>query len=200
MSLFNTMIQNLAPDWVRARVLAAYLFVFQGSVAIGSALWGLAAEHTTTRLALFVSAIGNRRVLALAVCFSRFQARRIDLSAWNHWGKPSMFEEHAADLGPVLVTVKYVIDPAKAPDFLDEIYRYQRIRRRDGATRWGIFFDTESPNVYLETFLVDSWPNMKGSMSRFTASDHEIEKRVLSYTVEKTTVKHYIYAKRTRHA
>lgn len=40
MSLFNTMVQNLAPDWVRARVLAAYLFVFQGSIAVGSAVWG----------------------------------------------------------------------------------------------------------------------------------------------------------------
>ena len=68
-----------------------------------------------------------------------------------------MFEEHATDLGPVLVTVKYVIDPAKAPAFLNDIYQYQRIRRRDGATRWGIYFDTESPHVYLETFLVDSW-------------------------------------------
>ena len=199
MSLFNTMIQNLAPDWVRARVLAAYLFVFQGSVAIGSALWGLAAEHTTTRLALFVSAIGLGASLLLQFVF-RLPRTGIDLSAWNHWGKPSMFEENAADLGPALVTVKYIIDPAKAPDFLDEIYRYQRIRRRDGATRWGIFFDTESPNVYLETFLVDSWLEHERQHERFTASDHEIEKRVLSYTVEKTTVKHYIYAKRTRHA
>src|SRR6202166_3193027 len=29
MSTFNTLVQNLAPDWVRARVLAIYLFVFQ---------------------------------------------------------------------------------------------------------------------------------------------------------------------------
>jgi MFS family permease len=31
LSTFNTMVQNLAPEWVRARVLAAYLFVYQGS-------------------------------------------------------------------------------------------------------------------------------------------------------------------------
>ena len=29
-----------------------------------------------------------------------------------------MFEEHATDLGPVLVTVRYVIDPAKAQAFV----------------------------------------------------------------------------------
>ena len=199
MSLFNTMVQNLAPDWVRSRVLAAYLFVFQGSVAIGSALWGLAAEHTTARMALFVSGIGISASLLLRFTF-RLPNTAIDLSTRNHWGKPSMFVEPAADLGPVLVTVKYVIDPTKAPDFLKDIYRYQRIRRRDGATRWGIFYDTESPNVYLETFLVDSWAEHQRQHDRFTVADRELEKRVLSYALEPTTAKHYIYAKRTTHS
>ncbi len=199
MSLFNTMVQNLAPDWVRARVLAAYLFVFQGSVAVGSTLWGLAANHTNAHIALFISGIGIGLSLLLQFPF-RLPSTAIDLSRWNHWGKPTMFVEHAADLGPVLVTVKYVVDPAKAAEFLNEIYRYQRIRRRDGATRWGIYFDTEFPNTYLETFMVDSWLEHQRQHDRFTVSDHELEKRVLSYTVEKTAVKHYIYAKKTRHS
>jgi nucleotide-binding universal stress UspA family protein len=63
----------------------------------------------------------------------------VDLSTWNHWGRPSMFEEHAPDLGPVPVTIRYVIDPEKALEFLGEIYKYQRVRHRDGATRWGSF-------------------------------------------------------------
>lgn len=199
MSLFNTIVQSLAPDWVRARVLAAYLFVFQGSVAIGSAFWGFTADHTTLRLALLVSAMGIG-----AAVFLRFPlpvpSTNLDLSPWNHWGNPSMFEEPPADDGPVLITVRYVIDPAKAPDFLNEIYRYQRIRRRDGATRWGIFYDTQFRNVYLENFLVDSWAEHQRQHNRFTLADREIEKRVLSYTLEPTTVKHYIHAKRSRHS
>ena len=195
MSLFNTMIQNLAPDWVRARVMAAYLFVFQGSVAIGSTLWGFAAEHTSVRAALLVSAVGIGASVLLQFPL-RLPSTAVDLSTWNHWATPKMFEEPAADLGPVLVTVKYVIDPAKAPDFLNEIYRYQRIRRRDGATRWGIFYDTEAPNAYLETFLVDSWAEHQRQHDRFTVADRELEKRVLSYALEPTTVKHYIGAKR----
>src|SRR5580698_8279611 len=58
MSLFNIMVQELAPDWVWARVLAVYLFVFQGSVALGSTLWGVAAEHTSANTALLFSSIG----------------------------------------------------------------------------------------------------------------------------------------------
>jgi MFS family permease len=192
MSLFNTIVQDLAPDWVRARVMAAYLFVFQGSVAIGSTLWGLSAEHTNTRLALFVSGIGLGACVLLQFPL-RLPTKAVDLSPWNHWGNPRMFED-AADLGPVLVTVKYVIDPVKASNFLNEIYRYQRIRRRDGATRWGIFYDTEAPNVYLETFVVDSWAEHERQHDRFTVADHEVEERVLSYALERTTVKHYIHA------
>jgi MFS family permease len=198
MSLFNTMIQNLAPDWVRARVMAAYLFVFQGSVAIGSALWGFAAEHTNVRAALLVSGIGIGASLLLQFPL-RLPSMAADLSAWNHWANPKIFKEPAADLGPVLVTVRYVIDPMKAPEFLAEIYRYQRIRRRDGATRWGIFYDTESPNVYLESFLVDSWAEHQRQHDRFTVADHELERRVLQYALEPTTVKHYIHAAKTTH-
>ncbi len=194
MSLFNTMIQQLAPDWVRARVLAVYLFVFQGSVAAGSALWGFAAGHTSAHLALLVSAIAMGASLLLQFPL-RLPNTGADLSSWNHWSIPKFFAAQSPDLGPVLVTVKYVIDPKKSADFLDEIHRYQRIRRRDGATRWGIYYDTESPNVYLESFIVDSWAEHERQHFRFTVADHELEKRVLSYTLEPTTVKHYIYAR-----
>jgi hypothetical protein len=106
-----------------------------------------------------------------------------------------MLEEPAPDQGPVLVTVKYVIDPAKAPAFLREIYKYQRVRRRDGATRWGVFSDTESPDVYLENFLVDSWAEHERQHYRFTVADRELEKRVLSYALKPVEVKHYISAR-----
>jgi MFS family permease len=194
MSLFNTMVQNLAPDWVRARVLAVYLFVFQGSVAIGSTLWGFAADHTNAHAALLTSGVGIGACLLLQFPF-RLPNTEADLNPWNHWGKPSMFEDIAPEQGPVLVTVRYVIDPAKAPEFLKEIYKYERVRRRDGATRWGIFYDTEARNVYVETFVVDSWAEHERQHDRFTAADHEVEKRVVNYALEPIKVKHYIHAK-----
>ncbi len=195
MSLFNTLIQNLAPEWVRARVMAAYLFVFQGSVTVGSTLWGVLAQHSGARLALLVSGAGIAAVILLQFPFP-LPNQTADLSSWNHWGNPSLFEEPAPDRGPVLVTVRYLVDPAKAPAFLKEIYRYQRIRRRDGAARWGIFYDTERPNVYLETFVVDSWAEHERQHARFTVADREIENRVLDLAAEPPLVTHYIHANR----
>ena len=36
-SLVSALVQSLAPDWVRARVLAVFMLVFQGGLAAGSA-------------------------------------------------------------------------------------------------------------------------------------------------------------------
>jgi MFS family permease len=194
MSLFNIMVQELAPDWVRARVLAVYLFVFQGSVAAGSTVWGYVALHTNVHLTLVFASIGTGACLLLAPLL-RLPNTNVDLSIWNHWVKPTMIQEPAPDQGPVLVTVKYVIDPAKATEFLRLISRYQRVRRRDGATSWGIFVDTEALDTYLESFKIDSWAEHERQHNRFTVADREIEKQVLSYAVKPVEVKHYIYAK-----
>jgi len=194
MSLFNIMVQELAPDWVRARVLAVYLFVFQGSVTIGSTLWGYIALHTGVHETLMFAAIGTGACLPLQFLF-RLPAVPADLSTWNHWAKPTTFAEPDPGRGPVLVTVKYVIDPSKASEFLHQIHKYQRVRRRDGATSWGVFLDTEAPDTYLEAFKVDSWAEHERQHDRFTVADQEIEKKVLGYAVQPVEIRHFIYAR-----
>ena len=83
MSVFNTLVQNLAPDWVRARVSAIYLFVFQGSVALGSTLWGWAAEHTSANIALGISSAGIAACLLLPLA-ARLPGAGTPPDAWNH--------------------------------------------------------------------------------------------------------------------
>lgn len=194
MSLFNIIVQELAPDWVRARVLAVYLFVFQGSVALGSTLWGYMASRTNIHQTLLCAGVGTGACLSLGLLI-RLPTAPADLSTWNHWAKPSLLEEPAPDDGPVLVTAKYVVPPEKAAEFLAQIHKYQRVRRRDGATSWGIFFDTESPNTYLESFKVNSWGEHERQHDRFTVADRELEKQVLSYAIKPVEVRHYIYAR-----
>ncbi len=194
MSLFNIMVQELAPDWVRARVLAVYLFVFQGSVSVGSTLWGYLALHMSVHRALVFAAVGTGACLLLQLLF-RLPSVPADLSTWNHWGKLTTFEEPDPGWGPVLVTVKYRIDPAKASEFLHQIHKYERVRRRDGATSWGVFVDTEAPDTYLESFKIDSWAEHQRQHDRFTLADREIEDRVLGYAVQPIEVRHFIYAR-----
>ena len=191
MSLFNIMVQELAPDWVRARVLAVYLFIFQGSVAAGSTLWGYVALHTNVHETLVLAAIGTGACLLLQFLV-RLPSIPADLSTWNHWAKLTILVGSDLGQGPVLVTVQYVIDPAKASEFLNQIYKYQRVRRRDGATSWGVFVDTKAPDTYLESFKVDSWAEHERQHDRFTVADREIESRVLGYAIQPVEIRHFI--------
>lgn len=204
MSVFNTLVQTLAPDWVRARVLAIYLFVFEGSVAVGSALWGFAAQHTSSHAALLLSGFGIGACVLLPL-FARLPDSRPELEVWDHWRRPAMFVEPAPNQGPVLITVEYILDPNKTSDFLDAIYKYQRVRRRDGASSWGVFYDSEIPGQYLESFIVHSWAEHQRQHARFTLADRKLEDQVPSFVLAPPKVRHFIYAERveprpTQHA
>jgi hypothetical protein len=56
MSSFNVCAQTTPPQWMRARALAFYLLVFQGSLAVGSGLWGEIARHVGVRTSLNIAA------------------------------------------------------------------------------------------------------------------------------------------------
>ena len=77
---------------------------------------------------------------------------------------------------------------------MEAIHRYERIRRRDGASRWGIFHDTEVADRYLEIFLVDSWAEHLRQHERLTQADRKLEQRLSGYLISETTVRHLIYA------
>ena len=69
-----------------------------------------------------------------------------------HAGRSRTIYELGLESGPVLVTVEYLVDREHASDFLKAMHRYERIRRRDGASRWGIYRDTERPDLYRGDF------------------------------------------------
>jgi Transmembrane secretion effector len=50
-------LQTAAPIWVRARALASYLPVFQGTMAVGSFAWGALAERFGNGTAPSVAAL-----------------------------------------------------------------------------------------------------------------------------------------------
>ncbi|MBS1877527.1 MAG: MFS transporter [Acidobacteria bacterium] len=55
MASFNVSAQTALPDWVRARALSFYLLSFQGSLAIGSWMWGEVASRAGTRVTLLAA-------------------------------------------------------------------------------------------------------------------------------------------------
>ena len=194
-SLFNVLILNHTPEWVRARVLAVSMLVFQGAMAAGSAAWGALATKTGIHSALLWAGIGTM-ISTLTGVFLKLPDSTVDLTPWIHWRLPTILKEkpEAMDDGPVMVTIEYSVDAEKASAFIKAINRYGRIRRRDGAYQWGIFRELEDPEHYLETFLVDSWAEHLRQHERSTGADRVVTQRVQSYTRGEPVVRHLVYA------
>jgi MFS family permease len=196
-SLFSALIQSMAPDWVRARVLAIFMLVFQGGLAAGSALWGLVGEFAGVQTALLGSGISCVAIGALSLRW-RLPTAPADVSPWNPWRLPAVVKDLELDLqdGPVLVTIEYVVDAYQADAFVHAMREYEHVRRRDGASRWGIYHDTEAPDRYLETFVVGSWAEHLRQHARLTQADRRLEDRVASLVRDQPRVHHLIDARR----
>jgi MFS family permease len=194
-SLINALVQNLAPDWVRARVLAIFTLVYMGSFALGSAVWGGVAQHRSVRLALIYSGFGTV-ASAIVALFARLPDSTADLSPWNHWRMPVIVKEVSGELlgGPVFVTIEYSVVQELEANFVKTMREYARVRRRDGAFQWGIYRDMEVANRFVEIFLVRSWAEHLRQHERQTKADRELEQRLFTYIAGEPKVRHLLYA------
>jgi MFS family permease len=193
-SIFNVLVMNQTPDWVRARVLAISTLVLQGAIAAGSVTWGAIAARLGIGSALLYSGAGTLAMTALAL-FLRLPTTTVDLTSWNHWRSPATGTAVLPadeDFGPVLVTVEYQVTSEEAAEFLKAIRQHKRIRRRDGARRWGIFRDLENTDRFVETFVVASWAEHLRQHERLTRADRETEERVRRYIHAEPKVRHLI--------
>jgi hypothetical protein len=112
-----------------------------------------AGEHRRCRGARPAGAAADPRRFAWTAARTRTTARTAPGSA-----APAPLVEPQPDEGPVMVTVEYLIDPARAADFIaDDAGR----RAAPGCARarlsWGLFRDPAVPGRYLEYFLDETW-------------------------------------------
>ena len=109
---------------------------------------------------------------------------------------PAIVEDAApaVDQGPVLVTVEYRVERQNAEAFLRAIRQFGRVRRRDGAFRWGIYRDLEQPDRYVETFLVTSWAEHLRQHERLTRGDGELEQSLRAHSRGEPIVRHLVDA------
>ena len=196
-SLMTTVMQNLAPDWIRARAMAVFMLVYMGTWTAGSTFWGYVAGRQSTHFSLIAAAIGTA-VCPILVLISHLPDTPVDLGAWDHWGKPMLVGDIDTSQGPVLVTVEYEVDPKKSDEFLEALHKFARVRRRDGASRWGVYRDTEHPAHYLETFIVESWAEHLRQHERLTSADRDLEENVRRFEARAIKVRHLIYARSKR--
>jgi MFS family permease len=177
----TTATQISVPVWVRARALAVYMLVFQGSMAVGSVFWGAVASRIGLRATLLAAGIALLAAAAVTFRLKLVGLRELDTTPSQHWPEPSLVVERSEEHGPVLVTVEYSIDPASGAEFARAMQGMRRIRRRDGAIRWGLFEDAATPGRYIETFVVESWAEHLRQHERVTVADRDVEARAFAF-------------------
>jgi hypothetical protein len=193
----NVVVQACAPTWVKARALATYLLVFQGTLAAGSLLWGYAADRLGDPLTLAVAA-GVMVVAVGATWRWRLDpGERVDLTPAHLLPEPHLDEVPGPDEGPVLVSAEYHVKLDEAAGFVMAMRQLGRLRRRDGAMQWGLFRDPAQPGRYVESFVVESWAEYLREMERATRADRAIDERARSFLTggEHPTMTHLVAAK-----
>jgi MFS family permease len=195
LAILNVSAQTVLPDWVRGRGLAVYVTVFFGTLTVGSALWGVAAEHLGLGPAHYLAGGGALIALWATRGWKLRTGPAADLTPSMHWPEPVLPAGVDQDAGPVLVTVEYHVAPENREAFLAALVPLCRERKRDGAYDWNVFEDTEHPERMIETFLADSWLDHLRQHRRVTKADQSVQDRVDRLAREPSRVTHYIAAR-----
>ena len=171
------------PDWVRARGMSIYQMALMGGAAAGSLLWGQTAALIGVQGAVLCAAAFGCLVLLATRRLSVEGGADLDFTPRVAVTAPEPSYQVGADEGPVMVTVQYQIDPARARDFAEVMQRTRRARLRQGALSWGLFRDVSVPGRYLEYFVDESWVEHLRRLERFTAFDAELREQRLAFHV-----------------
>lgn len=183
LSSLNAAAQTCVPGWVRARALAVVLLVMQAAIAVGSAAWGWIAERHGTPES-FLAAAATLFACGIAALRVRLpDVSRADFTPAEFRLPSELAASIDHDEGPVLVTIEYEVEAARAHDFVATMDAVRRMRRRRGAWRWGLFADAERPGTWVESFLVESWLDYLRQRERLTVVDREIGQRAVAFHV-----------------
>ena len=163
--------QAMLPDWVRARGMAIYQTALMGGSAAGSLLWGQLAGWTSVSTAVAAAAGFG---VAVSVVLRRLTVEGgadPDYSLQAPVNLPEPAVDVGPDDGPVMVTVEYLIDPARAAEFSAMMQRTRRARLRQGALSWGLFRDAAQPARFIEYFVDENFIEHQRRLARFSAFD-----------------------------
>jgi quinol monooxygenase YgiN len=178
---FNTAVQTSTPRWVAGRALSIYQMITFGSLAIGSVLWGQAAEQFGLRQVLVTAGI----LLLVAQVVGRYllppSEEELDLDPAGRLANYLPTLDIDPDIGPIVIAVEYRVKPADAPAFMAAIRELGAIRQRDGATRWSLAQDLDDPEIFVEQFSNATWLDHERRQERLTVTDLRVRNHALGF-------------------
>jgi MFS family permease len=178
LSSFNATVQLSSPRWVVGRALALYQMATFGGMALGSWIWGVAADRFGTADALLIAAGVLVAGAALGLRLPLPELKTLNLDPLNRWTEPDLAIDILPRSGPVVITIEYVIREADVVAFLTVMAERRRIRRRDGARHWTLLRDLENPEVWIERYHNPTWLDYVRHNQRITQADAAVGERL----------------------
>lgn len=177
----NVSAERVLPWWVRARGLGMYMVVLAGGIAIGSAVWGAIAAWSLT---------GAHIAAAVTLTSGTLTMRRWRLDVADNLDlrpatptSPLIRIHPSPETGPVLVTAAYRVPPERHVEFA-----------RGGASQWGLFRDRADTDLFLETFVVDTWAEHMRQHERRTVTADVMMQETRQFVEGDVTVAHLLSA------
>ena len=173
--------QLALPDWVRARGMSIHQMGIMGGGAAGAAIWGQVAGMTSVRTSLVAAALSGLAIVVLARRLTLSGIAEEDFTPSHTLAPPTATLAFEPSAGPVLVTIEYRIDPARAAEFREVMRESRSSRLRNGALAWELFHDVTDPRHYIEYFIDETWIEHLRRFDRLTATDASLRERRLAF-------------------
>jgi len=200
-STVNVSAQFALPGWVRGRGMAMFATAQFAGLAVGSIVWGQAAQEIGLPAVHIIAAIALVAAVPLLRRWRLQTAADLDLAPSMHWPVPLLSHDVEPDRGPLLVTIEYAVAAVDRAAFLTAMAKLAGERRRDGAYDWGIYEDASKEGVFVETFWVDSWLEHLRQHQRVTNADRVLQDTVQRFQADRDpAVRHLIAARRSEQA
>ena len=178
--------QLALPDWVRARGMSMFQMAIMGASAFGAALWGQIATLTSLEAALLVATVTGSGAMALAMRYVVDGGIDDDVSpAQPGWASAPSHSPPGE--GRLVITVEYLIDPARAAAFHVVMQQTRRTRLSEGAIGWELLHDIAEPGRYIEQIVDESWTGHLRRFHRATAADLALRERRLAFHIGEAT-------------
>lgn len=186
-----------APKWIGARVLAVYLLILNGGLAVGSVVWGTIAYVLGIPIALSISSVA---LAATIIVRKRYKATFVDdlnftPAGVDYWSLPPQLSASPLKSdGQALITVEYRIDPKSTGEFERTMRQLGVILKSEGFAYWELFQDPADNSRYIEIRIAETWTEHMRQHERVTKNVQIMEDKVRALVKDGTQpiVSHYI--------
>ena len=196
-TLYTTGMKS-APKWMGARVLAVYLLILNGGIAVGSVVWGTISNLFGIPITLSVSSVAL--VVTTIIAKKRYKTTLVnDLdftpAGSDYWSLPhQVLSNPPKSDGQTLITIEYRIDPRITDKFVKSMHELGHLLKSEGMAYWELFQDPVDMGHYMEIRIAESWTEHMRQHERVTRNVKAMEDKIRALVKDGTQpiVSHYV--------